>query len=163
MRFPTIEGRCRAFVTLSLVGFVALLGISSNASADEYTGTLKSQWKYLASTGGPFSCYDDEQAAADAQVVGTGGFCRWTGSWPNTSDPSGVYGVCAVPGVPVGNPGHHEERYYSYILHSYNSCPADEIGINLTRQFWFYCEDSAFSSVQGLSRLPKRSYRESYC
>jgi len=46
MRFPTIEGRCRAFVTLSLVGFVALLGISSNASADEYTGTLKSQWKY---------------------------------------------------------------------------------------------------------------------
>jgi hypothetical protein len=69
--------------------------------SDQYIPTLKTDWVYLANTGGSNPvCFSDEMSAAQAQIAVqncSNTFQNWTTPWPNTVDQNGVYTKLCAP------------------------------------------------------------------
>jgi RHS repeat-associated protein len=124
-----------------LLAFVAigpLCWSTAHAALEEYVAPVRSAWEYPI-WNPSLQCYASDIEAAQAFVAGTLGFCRWTSEWPQGTDPTGGWTCPSSPTVP--KMGHYETRNFTY--HLYNDCsPPNEIGANLTGQFWYYCADS---------------------
>ena len=137
------EGTIRPATLPSLCFFLLAIAASwprAASALDEYVAPLRTPWQYIAWAPG-LQCHADETSALAAQYAGTGGFCRWTNGWPNTSNFNGAWQCPGSPSIPMV--GHWELRFLTYQLDVGEACGgSDEINSQLTRQFWYYCEDS---------------------